>query len=253
MNKKELWLKLRAYHFDHLVPTHLWEHIAANFGGPNAFSKAFASKIARKHNWNTNFALRAVKEYKKFVYLGIVGDFIVTPSKIIDVVWHEHLLFSKGYREFCTEVIAYEFDHYPELIALDEQTGHFNAQYKDTLELYRTEFGINPPDDIWEVTKFDREKVSVNGYQSRKKRSNEYSSDGGGYSSDTPLCNYFDGSIANESTENGGGDFGGGGAGGDWTDADSGSSDSGSDGGSDSGGDGGSSCSSGCGGCGGGD
>ena len=34
-------------------------------------------------------SLRAIKEYKKFIYLGAAGDFIVTPSKIIDQVWHE--------------------------------------------------------------------------------------------------------------------------------------------------------------------
>ena len=247
MNKKELWLKLRDYHFDHLVPTNLWEHIAANFGGSNAFSKAFASKIARKHGWKNNFTLRAVKEYKKFVYLGIISDFIVTPSKIIDVVWHEHLLFSKGYREFCTDVIEYEFDHYPELIPLDDQTGQFKAQYLDTLELYTNEFGVEPPDDIWEATKYNNEKVTAGNHQSKKKGNSPTSS--GNYSSDTPLHGYFDGSAVADDNDTSGGDFGGGGAGGDWSDADgddSGSAD-GDGGGSDSGGDGGS-CSSGCGG-----
>ena len=55
MTKKELWLKLRAYHFDHLVPTNLWQQITAAFGGADAFSKAFASKIARKHGWGNSW------------------------------------------------------------------------------------------------------------------------------------------------------------------------------------------------------
>lgn len=251
MNKKELWLKLRDYHFDHLVPTNLWEHIVANFGGHNAFSKAFASKIARKHGWKDNFTLRAVKEYKKFVYLGIVSDFIVTPSKIIDVVWHEHLLFSKGYREFCTDVIQYEFDHYPELIPFDEQTGIFKAQYLDTLKLYTKEFGFEPPDDVWEITKYNKETIAIERLPSKKKNTSTDSS--GHYFSDMPLNNYFEDSTATNSTDFSGGDFDGGGAGGSWSDADGDDAGSdGSDGGSDGGGDG-SSCSSGCGGgCGGG-
>ncbi len=82
--KRELWLRLRQYHFADIVPTDLWNHVTAAFGGVDASTRAFASKIARKHNWTTRFALRAINEYRKFVYLGVTSDFIVTPSKVID-------------------------------------------------------------------------------------------------------------------------------------------------------------------------
>ena len=244
MNKKELWLKLRGYHFDHLVPTNLWQHISSAFGGADAFSKAFAAKIARKHGWSNAFALHAISEYKKFVYLGVVSDFHVTPSKIIDVVWHEHILFTRAYREFCDGVIAYQFDHHPELIPMADETGRFNAQYLDTVEFYASEFGYEPPTAIWGETKFNKEKLKEKNYSSREKT--VYSSDSSNtYYSDDSLSSYFGGST---STEFGGGDFGGGGASGGWSDGNA--SDSGSsDGGGDSGG-----CSGGCGGgCGGGD
>ena len=81
MNKKDLWLKLKDYHFDHLVPSHLWDYITENFSGVDESTKAFASKIARKLGWSNKFALKAITEYKKFVYLGIVSDFAVTPSR----------------------------------------------------------------------------------------------------------------------------------------------------------------------------
>lgn len=242
MNKKELWLNLRAYHFDHLAPTNLWQHISSAFGGPDAFSKAFAAKIARKHGWSNTFALKAISEYKKFVYLGVVSDFHVTPSKIIDVVWHEHILFTKAYREFCDEVIGYQFDHHPELIPMADETGRYNAQYIDTIEFYISEFGFEPPTDVWGETKYDKEKLKDKNYASRQKTI--YSSDSSNtYYSDDSLSAYFGGS---DTLELGGGDFGGGGASGDWSDGnanDSGSSDSG-DGGSDGGG----GCSGGCGG-----
>ena len=154
MNKKELWLNLANYHFDHLVPTHLWDEIAAKFGGQNPFTKAFADKLCRKLNWDKNFALKAIWEYKKFVYLGVISDFSVTPSKVIDQVWHEHLLFSAGYRDFCRRIIQYDFDHNPELVSVGSQTEAFQVQYFHTLELYRREFGCEPPPEIWSVTKF---------------------------------------------------------------------------------------------------
>ena len=141
MKKKELWLRLKNYQFDHIVPANMWANITEIFGGTNASTKAFADKIARKHNLKHHFALKAVSEYKKFVYLGIVSDFNVTPSKIIDIVWHEHLLFSNAYREFCNTIIEYTFDHNPELIPMTDQTGQFSAQYKDTLDLYKIEIG----------------------------------------------------------------------------------------------------------------
>jgi uncharacterized membrane protein YgcG len=242
MNKKELWLRLKNYHFDHIVPANLWDNILEAFGGADASTKAFAAKIAKKHNWSNTFALRAIDEYKKFVYLGVVSNFHVTPSKDIDVVWHEHLLFSKAYREFCSTVIEYTFDHHPELIPMADETGRFSAQYIDTLDLYKTEFGVNPPEVIWSNTKFDKEKVAANGYESREKKKSNDSSGGDYYSNDTPLYSYFDGEGTNAETypefsEYGGGEFGGAGAGGEWSDSDS----------TDSGGDGGG-CSGGCGG-----
>jgi hypothetical protein len=253
MNKKELWLKLRAYHFNHLVPANLWQHVSAAFGGPDAFSKAFAAKIARKHGWSNKFALKAISEYKKFVYLGVVSDFHVTPSKIIDVVWHEHILFTSAYREFCDDVICYRLDHHPELIPIAYETGRFNAQYEDTVEFYISEFGFTPPADIWGETKYDKEKLKERNYSSREKTVYAVSDSSNTYYSDDSLSSYFDAGTV--STEFGGGDFGGGGASGDWSDGNA--NDSGADGGADGGGGGGSDgggCSGGCGGgCGGGD
>jgi hypothetical protein len=243
MNKKELWLKLRGYHFDHLVPASLWQNISSAFGGPDAFSKAFAAKIARKHGWSNAFALKAISEYKKFVYLGVVSDFHVTPSKTIDVVWHEHILFTKAYREFCDGVICYQFDHHPELLPMADETGRFNAQYLDTIDLYASEFGYAPPTAIWGETKFDKEKLKEKNYSSREKTVYTAGDSSNTYYTDDSLNTYFAGST---SAEFGGGDFGGGGASGDWSDGngnDSSSSDSDGDSGGDSGG-----CSGGCGG-----
>lgn len=250
MNKTELWLKIKAYQFEHLVPPHLWDQITEICGGANASTKAFASKIARKAGWTNQFAMKALSEYKKFVFLGVVSDFNVTPSKIIDQVWHEHLLFSKAYRHFCSDVIDYTLDHNPELVPITDQTGIFNVQYMDTLDLYKTEFGIDPPADIWSVPKFDQHNVAVDGYGSEKKKHNSSYPD-------AALVTFFAGSqqggnASQNFSEFGGGEYGGAGAGGSWNDHNSGLDSSGSissDSGSDSGGDGGSSgCSSGCGG-----
>lgn len=239
MDKKALWINLTSYHFDHLVPPHLWDLITERFGGHNASEKAFADKLSRKLDWDKLFAMKAIWEYKKFVYLGVISDFSVTPSKIIDKVWHEHLLFTSGYRTFCDEVIEYNLEHHPELVPVDDQTEAFKAQYFKTLDLYQREFGSAPPDDIWYTTKFPDKR--------KKDQSTETSSpsDPG-----APLIDMFP-DAAPADFDFGSGEFGGGGSSGTWGDepnSDSSDSDSGGD--SDSG----SSCSSSCGGgCGGGD
>ncbi|MEO6525922.1 MAG: hypothetical protein ABIP93_04805 [Gemmatimonadaceae bacterium] len=277
--KRDLWLRLKHYHFDHLVPPHLTDHVMAAFGGPDAATRAFASKLSRKLEWTPAFARRAIEEYRKFVYLGMVSDVMVTPPKVIDQVWHEHLLFSRPYKSFCDEVLGRDFDHHPELVSVSDQTEVFRAQYEATLERYESEFNVLPPADIWGTPKFTPGRARVRRALGRRNAgSSSDASDGG-----TPLYLFFDGtpgsggvSYADMPEFGGGGGFSGGGGGDSWGIGASSSSHSGhfdangvavpgdgdssdsssSDGASSDGGssDGGSGCSSGCGGggCGGG-
>jgi hypothetical protein len=247
--------------------------LRATFEGSDTYTQAFADKLARKLHWNREFAMRAIGEYKKFLFLGLVADFPVTPPKVIDQVWHEHLLFSRGYREFCDQVLGREFDHHPELVPVDQQTARFQAQYDATLALYQSEFGGEPPAAFWGTPKC----TAVSGADMAKLRRTR--DDGGAAlfasGAAAPLYSQFDGTGGGGShgamPEFGHGGSGGGG-GGEWgghgdghAGADSagshgghggaagsghgGGEGGGSDGGS--GGDGGGSgCSSGCGGCG---
>jgi hypothetical protein len=252
MTKKELWLRIKGYHFEHIVPPNMWNKITEMFGGVDASTKAFADKISRKHNCSTSYAIKAVNEYKKFLYLAVISDFHVTPSQAIDKVWHEHILFTQAYGIFCKDIIEYNLNHHPELIPLDEQTERYHAQYLSTIELYIQEFGKLPPANIWDVTKYDKEKVMENVQKAREKKVSEnlyYSNNS--YSSDVALYSSFDNSdpgSVDSYPEFGGFDGGngeGGGASGDWDDSSDGSDSS--DGGSDGGGDGGG-CGGGCGG-----
>ena len=270
--KRDLWLRLKAYRFEHLVPPHLSDHVRAVFGGPDAATRAFAGKLSRKLGWTQAFACRAVDEYRKFVYLGIVSDFIVTPPKVIDQVWHEHLLFSRPYKTFCDEVLGRSFDHNPELVSTSDQTEVYRAQYEATLDLYESEFNVRPPADIWGTPKFEPRLTRAQREAGKRREVAHYGSSDG----DTPLYLFFDGSPSSGGMSyhameefGGGGGFTGGGGGSSWGDGsdssspgagevaapgsdgghsggDSGSDSSGSDGGSSDGG--GSGCSSGCGG-----
>ena len=51
MNKKELWLQIKNYHFNHILPANLWEKIYESYGCTDSFTKALAGKISRKEQW----------------------------------------------------------------------------------------------------------------------------------------------------------------------------------------------------------
>ena len=262
--KTELWLRLKRYHFDHVVPAHLADRVRASFGGADAFTQAFASKVARKLGWTRAFTLQAIHEYKKFVYLGVVSDASVTPPKVIDQVWHEHLLFTRAYRDFCRDVLGRDFDHHPELVRSRDQSALFEAQYAETLASYRSEFDREAPPEIWGTPKFKSTGV-VKTPVRKSPADRSASSDASSYESD-PLHLLFaaDGGAPGSSDAShfgGGGGFSGGGSSGAWDGPldgghDSGhggepgsGSESGGAGSGDSGGDGGGSgCSSSCGG-----
>jgi hypothetical protein len=262
--KKSLWLTLEAYNFHHVVPASLRDRIRRVFGASDASLQAFAAKLATKLDWDIAFALRAIEEYKKYLFLGAISPTSVTPSRVIDQVWHEHILFTRAYREFCKDVLGHPFDHDPELISVDEQTGVFQLQYLATLDLYSREFGYDPPDDIWGMPKFMRRDFTTGHSKPRAKRLDGVAD--ALVPESTPLHQLFDSSTdaqhhllsLPDSTHFGGsGGFGGGGSGQSWGDGhgdhvggDSGGADAG--GASGGGGSGCSSSSCGGGGCGGG-
>jgi hypothetical protein len=73
-----------------------------------------------------------------------------------------------------------------------DQTGQFNAQYLDTLELYKVEFGVNPPANIWDKPKFNFENVDENKYQSQRKKTIDNNTTTNTSTDNDPLFTYFD-------------------------------------------------------------
>lgn len=197
MHKQELWDRIKNYKFNNLVPHSTWADIIEVLGDKNASTRAFATKIMKKHWLPRAFVFRAIEKYKKFVYLGVVSDFYVTPSKYIDLIWHEHILFSKAYREFCNEVIRYQFGHQPELVATQDQTELFAAQYIETIELYSKEFGMEPPENIWGVPKFNKTKVNF-ANRSKQKINTKKTASVTGYATDPPLYSFYNDFSASE-------------------------------------------------------
>lgn len=119
---------------------------------------SFIARLARENAWTVEHAEAVYGEYLKFVYLMTVCKKSITPSDAVDQVWHLHLCYSDSYwNELCGDVLGKKLHHGPTRGGAAEDR-RFERQYGETLDLYREEFGQEPPADIWPPVKvrFDR-------------------------------------------------------------------------------------------------
>jgi len=77
---------------------------------------AFFIKRVQKANpeWSTVKINLLIEEYKQFMYLAGTSDEDCTPSQDVDKVWHEHILFTKDYYDYCNNIIGKIIHHKPE-------------------------------------------------------------------------------------------------------------------------------------------
>lgn len=108
----------------------------------------FAARLARDNGWPIRYALRAITEYRKFVFLASAAGHHVSPSDQVDQVWHLHLLYTQSYwNRFCKDVLNAPLHHGPTKGGPGEHQ-KFDDWYKRTLETYKLFFGALP-EDIW--------------------------------------------------------------------------------------------------------
>lgn len=119
-------------------------------GGPVAFP--FARRLARENNWSSAYTERALREYRRFLFLAAEAGHPVTPSEQVDEVWHLHMLYTDSYwNRLCKEVLPKPLHHGPTKGGKSE-SDKFTDWYAKTLDSYRRFFGEAPPVDIWPVS-----------------------------------------------------------------------------------------------------
>lgn len=89
-------------------------------------------------------------EYRKFLALHLAfPDAVIVPCKIVDEIWHQHILDTAAYRRDCDAIFGRFLDHYPYFGMRDEaEAQELSDAYGDTLALYRDAFG-EPPAETW--------------------------------------------------------------------------------------------------------
>ncbi len=83
-------------------------------------------------------------EVIKFMSLVSVFKIKLVPSLIVDLTWHEFILFTKTYEKFCRLKLKKFIHHTPE----ETKNTYNNKGYQRTIHHYIILFG-KPPENIW--------------------------------------------------------------------------------------------------------
>lgn len=113
-----------------------------------AFPSELLARLQREQGWTPAFTLLAVGEYRRFVHLAVTAPHPVTPSSVVDEVWHTHLMFTRDYWLRFTPLLPAPLHHEPG-DGTPASDAHFRSQYTRTLDLYHVTFGHVPPPEVW--------------------------------------------------------------------------------------------------------
>lgn len=117
--------------------------------GKTPTSLGLLSRLQRENHWTTAFTDAAVQEYLRFCILARLTHGRVSPSPIVDTVWHTHLLYSIDYwNHFCPIHLQFSLHHVPNS-GTPDVTNRLKDQYSHTLTLYEDTFGEIPPSRFW--------------------------------------------------------------------------------------------------------
>lgn len=92
-------------------------------------------RVQKKHpDWNRGKVMELIREYKKFLYFCAKDDEECVPSAEVDEIWHEHILFTKEYENWCN-FLGKKIHHNPEKIG---ETKSFDAGFQKTKQKLKT-------------------------------------------------------------------------------------------------------------------
>ncbi len=114
-------------------------------------NKAILQKFCVEQDTSEETAVDYFIELKKFLYLCANTTQTLAPSVEIDKIWHTFILFTKEYRNYCTQFLGRFIDHVPEVDTEEDGDKMPKENHLlNTLELYKLTFGdIN--NTVWKV------------------------------------------------------------------------------------------------------
>ncbi|MEY8198125.1 MAG: hypothetical protein RPS47_02675 [Colwellia sp.] len=88
----------------------------------------------------------AEQEYRRFLDLKVLYPGVsMVPSKVVDKIWHAHILDTKSYREDCQAVFGKFIDHFPYFgIYGKEDYANLQSAFSNTISLYEKHYSQYP-------------------------------------------------------------------------------------------------------------
>lgn len=70
-------------------------------------------RMVDKYGWTTERAADVFEDLKQFLYLATIAKGTLAPSEAIDDMWHNFILFTRDYHDFCNRVAGMLIHHRP--------------------------------------------------------------------------------------------------------------------------------------------
>lgn len=97
-------------------------------------------KYADKYGVTIDEARELFEEMKKFLYICSINPKMSTPSIPVDNMWHQFILWTKDYANYCQENFGKFIHHFP---SVGESEENFEKAYLATRDKIENLLGIN--------------------------------------------------------------------------------------------------------------
>lgn len=104
------------------------------------------------YNLAPSVAILRERELKRYLFIAAKHPTVSLPiASVLDPLWHEFLLDTRAYVQFCRRLGADIIHHVPNDDASGEPNAlaEMNERYLKLVEMYQEEFAEVPPADVW--------------------------------------------------------------------------------------------------------
>ncbi|MBL3554186.1 glycine-rich domain-containing protein [Rhodovulum sulfidophilum] len=111
---------------------------------------ALKERMIAKVGWSEDFTDELFNEMKRFLYLCATNEGSMAPPEDIDEIWHNFILFTVDYAEFCRDKVGTFLHHQP--LTVKQRAESDGSMVERTLSAARASFGDTLSKN-WEFSK----------------------------------------------------------------------------------------------------
>ena len=118
----------------------------------NSWDLTFLEQYLVQKSPSLLYLKEGLREYKRFIILTLVSGDSCVPSKLVDEIWHAHILHSMNYVSF-SKALGVEYIHHLPSIANDKSD--LQVEYQRMLDRYKLVFGEPAESIYWQTASND--------------------------------------------------------------------------------------------------